>query len=69
MKSDLKKSEKNMEKKHQSQTYPPRKGNKVRGKAVRLLWRAAAPGLKPLRLPRAQIEVHVDLKNAFPGGI
>jgi len=24
------------------------------GALVRLLWRAAAPGLKPLRLPRAQ---------------
>jgi len=54
MESDLKKSEKNMEKKHQSQTYPPRKGNKVRGKAVRLLWRAAAPGLTPIRLSRAR---------------
>jgi len=41
----------------------------MREKAVRLLWRAAAPGLKPLRLPRAQIEVHVYLKNAVPGGI
>jgi len=36
---------------------------------VRLLWRATAPGLKPLRLPRAQMEVHVRLENAFPCGI
>jgi len=28
---------------------------KIRRKAVRLLWRAAAPWLKPLRLPRAHI--------------
>jgi len=25
--------------------------------------------LKPLRLPRAQMEVHVHLKNTFPGGM
>ena len=27
------------------------------GALVRLLWHAAAPGLKPLRLPRAQLQV------------
>jgi len=41
----------------------------MRGTLVRLLWHAAAAGLKPLRLPRAQMEVHVHLKNTFPGGI
>jgi len=43
--------------------------NKISGTLVRLLWRAAAPGLKPLRLPRAQMEVHIHLKNAFPDRI
>ena len=41
--------------------------DKIRGTLVQLLWSAAAPGLKPLRLPRAQMGVHVHLKNAFPG--
>jgi len=30
--------------------------DKIRGTLVQLLWRAAAPGLKPLRLPRTQSE-------------
>jgi len=39
---------------------PPLKNNhpeqdKIRGTLVRLLWRAAAPGLKPLRLPHAHL--------------
>ena len=33
--------------------HRPEKG-KIRGTLVRLLWQAAAPGLKPLRLSRAQ---------------
>jgi len=32
------------------------------GALVRLLWRVAAPGLKPLRLPRAQLQVVVRKK-------
>jgi len=61
VKSGLKKSEK----KGASQTKPPRKRIKIRGKAVLLLWRAAAGG----SLPLDQMEVHVHLKNVFPGGI
>jgi len=38
--------------------------DQISGTLVRLLWRAAAPGLKPIRLPRAQMEVHIHLKNA-----
>ena len=41
------------------------KGSKISGKEVRLLWHAADPGLKP----RAQMEVHVHLKDTFPGEI
>jgi len=43
--------------------------DKISGTLVWLLRCAAAPGLKPLRLPRAQIKVHVHPKNTFPGGI
>jgi len=68
MKSDLRKSEKRRGKRTPLQNNTPEK-DKIRGTVVRLLWRAAAPGLKPLRLPRAQMEVQVHLKNAFPGGI
>ena len=53
MKSDLKKSEKKKGKKKPTQNNTPQR-DKIRVTLVRLLWRAAAPGLKPLRLPRAQ---------------
>jgi len=39
--------------KHQTQKQMPRKV-KIWGTLVGLLWRAAAPGLQPLRLPRAR---------------
>jgi len=35
--------------------YHRPKKDKIRGTLVLLLWRAAAPGLKPLRLPRAHL--------------
>jgi len=35
--------------------YHRPKKDKIRGTLVRLLWRAAAPGLKPLSLPRAHL--------------
>jgi len=69
MKSDLRKSQKNRGKGPGPGNKFSRKGRKKRGIAVRLLWCAAAAGLKPLSLPRAQTEVNVHLKNAFPGGI
>jgi len=49
-----KKSKKEGEKEPRSQITPRKSKNKIRVTLVRLLWRAAAPGLKPLRLPRAQ---------------
>jgi len=49
-----KKSKKEGEKEPRSQITPRKRKNKIRVTLVRLLWCAAAPGLKPLRLPRAQ---------------
>jgi len=55
MKSDLKNTEKRMEKKSPAQNYRPEK-DKIHWTLVRLMWRAAAAGLKPLRLPRTRNE-------------
>jgi len=39
--------------------------DKIRGTVVQLLLRAAAPVLKPLRLPSAQMEVHTARKASW----
>ena len=53
MKFDLKNGKKRRRKRDPLKNNHPEK-DKIRGTLVRLLWRAAAPGLKPLRLPYAQ---------------
>ena len=45
----------NQEEKETDSNKTCRKRTKISGTLVRLLWRAAAPGLKPLRLPRAHL--------------
>jgi len=52
MKSDLRKMKKRRRKRDPLKFNNPEKG-KIRETLVRLLWRAAAPGLTPIRLPRA----------------
>jgi len=52
--SDLKNEKKDKEKKTGSNKMN-RKRTKISGTVVRLLWRAAAAGLKLLRLPRAHL--------------
>jgi len=68
MKSDLRKSAKRRGKRIPFKNDTPEK-DKIRGTVVQLLWSAAAPGLKPLRLLHTQMEVHIHLKKAFPGRI
>jgi len=52
--SDLKNGKKRRGKRAPLKNNNPGK-DMTRGTLVRLLWRAAAPGLKPLRLPRAHL--------------
>ena len=50
----ISKTEKKREKKGPLKYHRPEK-DKIRGPLVQLLWRAVAPGLKPVRLPRAHL--------------
>jgi len=52
--SDFKNGKKEGGKKVPLKYHRPEK-DKIRGTVVRLLWRTAGPGLKPLRLPRAHL--------------